>query len=160
MIHENTREGLLDKASICEVIHAYCYHFDKAEAEKVLALFTDDVVVDYGPDVPTMKGLDDLRPMVERGLSTFFAATSHHVSNICIQFERSDAATSICHLYAWHRYCDGRPNSQLWGQYHHSFRRTVDGWKISNLRLCAAGADGFHRDRMHSIDRRVTASDN
>lgn len=81
MDHAQSLEGLLDKAAITDVIHAYCYHFDRAEAENVLALFTTDAVVDYGPDVPTMTGLDEISPMVERGLASFFAATSHHISN-------------------------------------------------------------------------------
>lgn len=148
-------EELSNKAAIADIVHSYCYHFDRAEPEKVLLLFTDDVVVDYGPDVPTMHGLEELRPMVERGLSSFFAATSHHVSNIMIQFHGPDAASSVSYLYAWHRYCDGRPNSELWGQYHHDFVRTPDGWKITRLYLCAAGAKNFHRDTMHPIGRKA-----
>jgi ketosteroid isomerase-like protein len=154
MDHAQSLDGLLDKAAITDVIHAYCYHFDRAEAEKVLALFTADAVVDYGPDVPTMTGLDEISPMIERGLASFFAATSHHISNIQIAFERPDAASSVSYLYAWHRYQDGRPNSELWGQYHHDFQRTPEGWKIARLYLCAAGSKDFHRDAMHPIGRR------
>ena len=147
-------EELVDKAAIADVIHAYCYHFDRAEADEVLALFTDDAVVDYGPDVPTMNGVEEIGPMIERGLKSFFAATSHHISNVTIQFEGPDAARSVSYLYAWHRYHDGRPNSELWGQYHHAFSRTPEGWKISRLFLCAAGSNSFHRETMHPIGRR------
>lgn len=158
MDHATSLEGLLDKAEITEAIHAYCYHFDRAEAGEVLSLFTADAVVDYGPDVPTMTGLAEISPMIERGLADFFAATSHHVSNITIRFDGPDAASSVCYLYAWHRYRDGRANSELWGQYHHDFRRTPEGWKMSRLLLCAAGTDKFHRDTMHPIGRKTTAS--
>lgn len=154
MDQERGLAALLDKADIADVIHAYCFHFDRAEPEAVLDLFTRDAVVDYGPDVPTMTGHDEIAPMVTRGLAEFFAATSHHVSNIAIRLDPPDAATSICYLYAWHRYRDGRADSELWGQYHHAFRRTDRGWKISKLVLCAAGAEKFHRDRMHPIGRR------
>ena len=152
--HARSLEGLIDKADISGVIHSYCYHFDRAEDDSVLALFTDDAVVDYGPDVPTLTGRAEIHEMVSRGLADFFAATSHHVSNIMVHFEAPDQATSICYLYAWHRYQDGRPNSELWGQYHHAFRRVGDGWKISSLILRAAGSDLFHRDKMHPIGRR------
>ena len=155
MDHTQRLEDLIEKAAISDVIHAYCYHFDRAEAEEVLALFTDDAVVDYGPDVPTMEGLAEISPMIERGLSTFFAATSHHISNLSIAFESPDVAKSVSYLYAWHRYQDGRPNSELWGQYHHEFRRNAEGWKISRLLLTAAGPENFHRDTMHPIGRRV-----
>jgi ketosteroid isomerase-like protein len=149
-----TLEGLLDKAEIADVIHAYCFHFDRAEAEEVLALFTPDATVDYGPDVETMTGVEALRAMVTRGLAEFFAATSHHVSNIVIRFDGPDRAQSVSYLYAWHRYVDGRPDSELWGQYHHDFRREAGRWRIARLRLCAAGAKDFHRERMHPIGRR------
>lgn len=148
-------ERLLDKADIAEIIHAYCYHFDRAEADEVLALFTEDATVDYGPDVPTMNGVEELRAMVSRGVSTFFEATSHHVSNIVIRFDGTDAAQSVSYLYAWHRYQDGRPESELWGQYHHRFRRIAGEWKISHLLLCAAGSKRFHRETMHPIGRRT-----
>ncbi|MFO6463358.1 nuclear transport factor 2 family protein [Jannaschia sp. KMU-145] len=146
-------KALIDKALVADVIHAYCYHFDRAEADAVLALFTGDAVVDYGPDVPTMTGTDEIDAVVRTGLATFFAATSHHVSNIVIGFDGPDRATSFAYLYAWHRYRDGRPNSELWGQYHHEFARTDAGWKIARLTLRAAGSEGFHRDAMHPIGR-------
>jgi ketosteroid isomerase-like protein len=148
-------ECLVDKDLIRDVIHAYCLHFDRAEVEEVLALFTPDAVVDYGPDVPTMTGRDALAAMVRRGLEEFFAATSHHVSNVMIDFDGPDAARSLSYLYAWHSYRDGRPESELWGQYRHEFRRMPDGWRISRLVLSAAGARNFHRDRMHPIGRRA-----
>lgn len=147
-------QGLLDKSAIADVIHAYCLHFDRAEAEAVVALFTDDALVDYGPDVPTMNGLDEIKPMITKGLEDLFAATSHHISNIAIQFEGPDRATSVCYLYAWHRYQHNDRDGELWGQYHHEFRRTDNGWKIAKLVLCAAGTDGFHRQTMHPIGRR------
>jgi len=153
MDHDRSLEGLLDKAEIINLIHAYCSHFDRAEADEVLALFTEDAVVDYGPDVPTMNGVNEIGPMIVRGLRSFFAATSHHISNVTIQFDGPDMAQGVSYLYAWHRYLDNRPNSELWGQYHHAFRRTPEGWKISRLRLSAAGSDGFHRETMHPIGR-------
>lgn len=154
MDRQEALTALVTKDAIAEVIKAYCYHFDRAEPEAVLALFTPGAVVDYGPDVPTMTGLADLRPMVETGLANFFEATSHHVSNIQIRLDGPDRASSVCYVYAWHRYRDGRPTSELWGQYHHEFRRLDGEWKIDRLVLKAAGTENFHRDRMHPIGRR------
>ncbi len=158
MAHAKTLQDILDKAAITDVIHAYCFHFDRAEADEVLALFTSDTVVDYGPDVPTMNGLDELTPMVTRGLAKFFAATSHHISNVSINLTAPDAAASVSYVYAWHRYQDGRPTSELWGQYHHEFRRVSEEWKISRLVLYAAGTENFHRDKMHPVDRRAPSA--
>ena len=154
MDYARSLEGLLDKAEITDLIHAYCYHFDRAEPEAVVALFTEDAVIDYGPDLPTMKGTDEISPMISRGLAERFAATSHHVSNVVIRFDGPDAATSICYLYAWHRYLGSGAEGELWGQYHNSFRRAGTGWRISRLVLRAVATKNFHRENMHSIGRR------
>jgi ketosteroid isomerase-like protein len=146
---------LMDRAAIADVIHAYCFHFDHAEIEPLMALFTDDAVVDYGPDMPSMTGVDEIRPAVARGLAELFAATSHHVSNIVVTFDGPDRAGSVCYLYAWHLYRETGRTGELWAQYHHDFRRTEAGWKIARLVLRAAGTENFHRARMHPIGRRA-----
>lgn len=155
MDHARTLDGLIDRSEIADLIHAYCYHFDRAEADEVVALFTGDATIDYGPDVPPMSGKAAFAPMIAAGLADRFEATSHHVSNLVIRFEGRDTATSVCYLYAWHRYRDGSGESELWGQYHHRFQRTGEGWRIAALRLCAAGTKDFHRRNMHPIGRRV-----
>lgn len=147
-------QRLLDKEDVADVVHAYCYHFDHAEVDELLDLFTPDARVDYGPDVQTLNGTEEIRAMVSAGLSGFFAATSHHVSNFAIRFDGPDIARSRCYLYAWHKYKDGRPDSELWGQYHHEFQRISGGWRISGLVLRAAGSRNFHRVRMHPIGRK------
>jgi uncharacterized protein (TIGR02246 family) len=100
---------LLDRQAITALIHAYCYHFDRNEPDAVAALFAPEAVVDYGPEVPELTGVEAIRAAVAAGLRDTFAATSHHVSNIDIRLE-GDRATSICYLYAWHRYRSGAPD--------------------------------------------------
>lgn len=143
-----------DRIAIEAAIHAYAFHFDRAEPEAVADLFTEDAVIDYGPDFPAMQGRAVFLPAIARGLAELFAATSHHVSNIAVTFEGEDRARTVAYLYAWHRYRDGRPDSELWAQYHHAFVRTPAGWKIAHLVLKAAGMKDFHRARMHPIGRR------
>jgi ketosteroid isomerase-like protein len=150
---------LADRHEITELIHAYCERFDRNDPDGVAALFTADAVIDYNPDTPNIAG-EDLAASMAVGLDTIFAATSHHVSNISITFERDDSeaddaddARSRCYLDAWHRYHDGSPDGFLWGRYLHRFRRTPGGWRISELLLQAAGTVDFHRERMHGIGR-------
>lgn len=146
-------QRLLDRETLTGLIHAYCFHFDRNEPDAVAALFSADAVVDYGPEFPDLVGVPAIRSAVASGLATTFAATSHHVSNIAIQFDSDNVARSICYLYAWHRYRSGAPDGELWAQYHHSFVREADGWKITRLVLKAAGTKDFHRTRMHPIGR-------
>jgi ketosteroid isomerase-like protein len=145
---------LADRLAIAELIHAYCLHFDDNRPAEVAALFADDAIVDYGPELPTIVGSEALAASIAVGLAETFAATSHHVSNIQVRFEGPDAATAITYLYAWHRYRDGSPDGELWGRYHHRFVRTPAGWRIAELVLRAAGTKDFHRSRMHATGRR------
>jgi ketosteroid isomerase-like protein len=145
---------LVDRQAIADLIHAYCFHFDNNEPDAVAALFTDDATVDYGPEAPTIVGSAAIATTIAVGLEKTFAATSHHVSNIQIVFEGPASARSVTYLYAWHRYVDGSPDGELWGRYRHRFVRTDAGWRISELRLEAAGMVDFHRATMHPIGRR------
>lgn len=154
MDHSPAVQNLLDREAIAGVIRAYCYHFDRNEPDAVAALFAQEAVVDYGPEAAVLTGVAAIRAGVAAGLETIFAATSHHVSNMDIRFETADTATSICYLYAWHRYHSGAPDGELWAQYHHRFARGSEGWKITHLTLKAAGTKDFHRKTMHPIGRR------
>jgi uncharacterized protein (TIGR02246 family) len=150
---EDTVRELADRQAITDLVHAYCLHFDQNEPDAVAALFTQDATVDYGPETATIVGSEAIAGTIAVGLDQIFAATSHHVSNIQITFDGPDAATGVTYLYAWHRYRDGSPDGELWGRYHHRFRRTEDGWRIAELVLRAAGAVDFHRATMHPIGR-------
>lgn len=145
---------LVDRQEICELVYAYCDRFDRNEPDAVAALFTADALIDYGPEAQTIVGADAIAPTIAVGLERTFAATSHHVSNVRIEFDGPDTARSISYLYAWHRYRDGSPDGELWGRYHHRFERTAAGWRIAELMLRAAGTADFHRATMHPIGRR------
>ena len=153
MEQSTTLQDILDREQITALIHAYCFHFDRNEPNALAALFTPDARVDYGPEAQLLTGTEAIRAAVAKGLAETFAATSHHVSNISIRLESATVATSICYLYAWHRYHSGAPDGELWAQYHHSFVRTEAGWRIQGLTLKAAGTKDFHRQTMHGIGR-------
>ena len=89
---------LLDRRAIEELIHSYCRHFDQNEPELVAALFTEDAVVDYGPEFPNIDGAASIGETIAVGLEQTFAATSHHVSNIQVTFEGPDHATGLTYL--------------------------------------------------------------
>jgi ketosteroid isomerase-like protein len=150
---------LADRQAIADVIVAYCEHFDANQPEAVAALFTEDATIDYGPELPTIVGGPaEIAARIAPGLEQRFAATSHHVSNLRIEFDGPDEARSVSYVYAWHRYVDDSPDGELWGRYRHALRRTEDGWRIASLRLEAAGTVDFHRAAMHPIGRRQAPS--
>lgn len=150
---EATVRELVDRQAITGLIHGYCERFDRNDPEGVAELFTPDAIVDYNPDTPNITGAE-LAGTIAIGLRDTFVATSHHVSNVTIEFEGSDTARSLCYVDAWHRYRNGAPDGYLWGRYLNRYRRTGAGWRITSLLLQAAGTIDFHRERMHGIGRR------
>ena len=113
-------------------------------------------MIDYGPEVPEIRGRNTIAERIGPGLDTIFAATSHHIGNVSVRFEGADLAVAVAYVYAWHRYRDGSPDGHLWGQYHTRMRHTDGAWRIAELVLKAAGTAEFHRATMHPIGRRST----
>jgi ketosteroid isomerase-like protein len=147
-------EWLFDKDAIGALLHAYAWHFDHNEPEAIADLFTDDVVIDYGPEFPPIRGRETIVDRIRPGLDGIFEATSHHLSNISISPSGTGEAQGTAYVHAWHRYRDGSPDGYLWGYYACRFRRTSTGWRISKMALCIAGKVDFHRSTMHPIGRR------
>jgi len=151
-----TRGRSDDRFEIADLLHRYAYHFDRNEPELVATLFSEDAVVDYGPEVPPITGRANIAGRIAPGLATIFVATSHHISNVLISFDHEDSAAAVAYVYAWHRYVDGSPDGHLWGQYHVRAIRTSPGWRLSALTLRTFAVTNFHRDRMHPVARRST----
>lgn len=143
---------LIDRQAITGLIYSYCERFDRNDPQAVAELFTPDAIVDYNPDTPNITGAE-LASSIAIGLRDTFEATSHHVTNVMITLEGSDAARSLCYIDAWHRYHGDAPDGFLWGRYSHRYRRTDAGWRITSLLLQSAGTIDFHRERMHGIGR-------
>ena len=137
---------MVDRQLITDVLHHYCQSVDHFRPDEVAALFIEDCVVDYGPG---QGGAIHGAKTLEAGLRSRaglrrFSATSHHVSNVQVDFIDDHRATSVCYLYAWHAWLDrSRPDSYLWGQYHDEFVRIDDRWLIASRHLVLAGERDF-----------------
>ncbi len=56
---------LIAKDEITELVHRYSYCVDHRLYDEVVELFTEDCVVDYGPEYRTVRSRADLRRMLE-----------------------------------------------------------------------------------------------
>ena len=138
---------------IGDQLKRYCYFFDSNDVIGLRTLFTEDAEIDYGPEVPLLVGLDAIMTSISRGLNSTFIATSHHLSNIIVDFDDEEHARTSSYVYAWHRYYAKTEIGYLWGQYSHTFRREVESWKIATLKLRAVATQDFHRETMHAVER-------
>lgn len=152
-----TVQRLVDQDDIKRVLFDYAFHLDAADPEKMLPLFTPDLHVAYGPS----HGADGAEAYLETltsekfGVAAFFAGTSHHVSNIVIDFVDADTANVRSVLYAFHHYMRERADGIVYGQYHDIVVRTPDGWKIKRRELKHAGTETYHAkgDALNPIPR-------
>jgi hypothetical protein len=144
----------LDRQAVEELVHKYCYFFDRNLPEELAALFTEDAVVDYGPEIANLTSRKQILEMVSKGLAETFLATSHHISNFMIMSQDSSSATSTSYLYAWHKYHSKEEIGHLWGGYEHEFIKIDGKWFIKNLKLFGVGLQDFHRNTMHSNGRK------
>jgi len=151
---ERRLQRLEDERDITALFNAYAFHFDRNEPEAVADLFTEDATIDYGPEVELISGRSQIARRIASGLTNTFSGTSHHISNVAIEFS-DDVASGVAYVYAWHQFVDGSRDGHLWAQYHNEFRRADEGWKISRLVLRAAGTESFHRANMRPIGRRA-----
>ena len=150
-------QRLVDRQEIERVLYDYAHHLDHNEPKSLVALFTPDCHIAYGPDHGA-DGAEAYLATLEHekfGIGAFFAATSHHVSNVVIDFTDDDTASVRSQLYAWHRYNRERPDGVVMGQYHDTFVRTADGWRITRRELKHAGTESYHAkgDALNPIPR-------
>jgi ketosteroid isomerase-like protein len=134
---------LLDKQAITEVLYAYCAHLDRMDLDALAALFTDDCVVEYGPEPRLQsRGAAGLRRDLARMWR--WARTSHHLSNVMVTLEEDGVhAGAISYVLAWHERADGS-SATMMGRYQDRLVREGGRWRISRRRQELTGNDaGF-----------------
>jgi ketosteroid isomerase-like protein len=132
---------LVAKDEIVDLVHRYSYYVDHRRYDDVVALFTEDCVVDFGPEYPTLRSRASLRRMFEHPEGAF-AATSHHNANVLVTFENPDHASVRTSVYAWHQRSDG-VTPRLWGYYHDAVVHLADGWRIAERQLRTLGTENW-----------------
>ncbi|HWI73936.1 MAG TPA: nuclear transport factor 2 family protein [Baekduia sp.] len=135
-------DQLVAAEEIRRIIYEYAFHLDMNHPQELADLFVDDCEVIYGPGFGA-EGKEAYLKTLD-GIGTFFVATSHHVSNVVIDFTSDTEATVRSTLYAWHRYTRDRPDGHVWGQYHDEVALVDGRWKFKRRELRAAGTQDFH----------------
>ena len=151
-------QRLIDKDEIAQVLYDYANFLDLNETDALVQLFTPDCHIAYGPEHGA-DGIDAYRETLQNdkfGVGAFFAGTSHHVSNVVVEFTDPDTAQVRSVLYAWHKYNRDRPDGVVMGQYHDILVRTDAGWRIKRRELKHVGTETYHAkgDALNPIPRK------
>ena len=148
---EASLRQLTDAEEIRRLIAEYAFHLDMNHPKELADLFVEDCVVVYGPNFGAEGKAAYLKTL--DGIGSFFVATSHHVSNIVVEFRGDEEAAVRSVLYAWHRYRKERPDGILWGQYHDVVVRVDGQWRFKRRELRTTGTKDFHVKEMIPIGR-------
>lgn len=134
--------GAEDRWAIADLLHVYCEALDSMDLDRLRSVFTADCEVAFGPDERlNAAGVDRLIAALSRLWR--WRRTSHHLSNVRIDFDGANAAEVVSYVIAWHERSD-RSTATLYGVYRDRLVRTASGWRISTRRQEMNGADaGF-----------------
>ena len=152
MTQQNPLQLMIETQAIERLLFTYAFHLDMNQTAELAALFTEDCEVIYGPDGFGAQGRAAYAKTLE-GVGSFFKATSHHVSNIVVDFKSPTEATVRSVLYAWHRYNRDMPDSHVWGQYHDEIVKLNGHWQFKRRELRVTGDQDFHVKKTLPIGR-------
>ncbi len=124
--------------AITRVLYDYADRVDRLDVDGVLSCFTPDGEFDFGFG-RVFAGQDGLRRLYTR--LDMYRATSHHVSNVCIDVD-GDTARVRSVLYALHIRREDDSVVHAWGQYLDEFARLDGRWLIRRRAFRASAEMG------------------
>lgn len=131
-----------DRVAVQERKYAYCRFADALDAAGMVTIFTEDGTASYGPHLPVIEGRAALQAFYARALADV-VSSSHHLSNVELDFLGPDRARLRCYLYSWQRFAGkGVPDRHRWARYVDTWVRTPTGWRLAELVYVVAGEIG------------------
>lgn len=144
-------QQLIEKTAIERMIYDYSYHLDMNHPEQLAALFVEDCEVSYAPNFGA-SGMEAYKKTLE-GIGSYFAGTSHHNSNIVVDFTSPTEATVRSIVIALHRYRKERPDGYLYGQYFDTVVKRDGAWKFKRRELRTTLTVDYHVKASNPIGR-------
>ena len=151
MVVDKALVRLLDERAIERLLFDYAYYLDMNMPTEMASLFVDECVVSYAPNFGA-EGIEAYKKTLD-GIGTFFTATSHHVSNVCVDFESDDQAKVRAVVLAIHRYTRERPDGLLYGQYDDVVVKVDGDWKFKVRTLRTTLTTDYHVKAANPIGR-------
>jgi hypothetical protein len=148
---EDTVRELSDRQEITNTLYQYCRGMDSLDMDLIAGAFTEDGFLDIGPEPRLQtRGASAIHEAMKR--MKRFTRSSHHLSNIQIEFQDKDRASCVSYVLAWHETADGHSGTMM-GQFHDEFLRTTAGWRILKRQLRMSGSDEGFQLNVHRAAR-------
>jgi hypothetical protein len=142
---------LIEERAISRLMYDYSYALDMNRPGELAALFVEDCKVSYAPNFGA-EGMEAYKKTLE-GIGTFFRGTSHHNSNICVDFISDTEAEVRSIVLAIHRYTKERPDGVLYGQYFDRVVKVEGKWKFKARELRTTLVSSYHVKAGNAIGR-------
>jgi len=142
---------LRDERLIERLFFDYSYHLDMNQPNEMADLFVDECEVSYAPNFGAT-GKESYAKTLD-GIGTFFRGTSHHNTNISIDFVSDTEARVRSVVLAIHRYTKERPDGILYGQYFDTVVKIGGSWKFKRRELRTTLATDYHVRQSNPIGR-------
>ena len=150
-MNERVQQELSDRQAITDVLVDYCCALDGMDLPHLAALFTDDCFVEYGPE-PALQSRGAAELESSLGRMWRWQRTSHHLSNVLIEFDGRDEARVSSYVHAWHERPDGTTATIL-GQYRDRLVRIDECWRIAERRMEMNGCDSGFKVNIYPFER-------
>ena len=144
-------EQLVEQRAIERLFYDYSFHLDMNHPDEMAALFVEDCEVSYAPNFGAT-GMAAYKQTLD-GIGSFFRGTSHHNSNICVDFVSDTEANVRSVILAVHRYTKERPDGILHGQYFDIVVKRDGQWKFKRRELRTTLAADYHVRAANPIGR-------
>lgn len=151
MSFANALDRIVEERAIERMMYDYSYYLDMNQPEQMTTLFVDDCEVSYAPNFGAV-GMEAYKQTLD-GIGTFFRGTSHHNSNITIDFVSETEADVRSIVLAVHRYTKERPDGILYGQYFDRVVKTDGQWKFKRRELRTTMTTDYHVRASNPIGR-------
>ena len=132
-------------------MYDYSYHLDMNQPVEMAELFTEDCEVSYAPNFGA-SGMEAYKKTLD-GIGSFFRGTSHHNSNIVVDFVSATEANVRSVVLAIHRYTRERPDGILYGQYFDTVIKDGGQWKFKRRELRTTMTTDYHVKASNPIGR-------
>jgi hypothetical protein len=142
---------MVEARKIERMFFDYAYHLDQNNPNELARLFVDDCEVSYAPNFGA-KGKAEYEQTLS-GIGPYFKATTHHVSNIAVDFVSDTEAKVRSIVLALHRYRKERPDGWLFGQYHDVVVKVDGQWKFKRRELRTDLTIDYHVKAANPIGR-------
>jgi ketosteroid isomerase-like protein len=135
-------ERLVTERACERLLYEYAWLVDSGAAGQVADLFTEDGAW-LGADGGGLRGNDEIRQAFSRRQGVTRRQSRHVMTNVRIDHDGGDRAAGTAYLVNYRHDASGdaaaRPapadHPKFVGDYHLTFRRTSDGWRIETLRF-------------------------